>query len=202
MRGVSNSISKFGLLIVCGLFPAMAWADSAQYLAYGNQMLKQGRYDQANQYFSAVAKSEPRNPEAYKGLGYVAMAKNQTGPAMKDLEYALALSPSDQSLRHYLGSIYQKFGNEYFAKGNKSAALAWWNKAVKVDPSNITLANYLASLQSAQTRPAPAPQTAPPAQPAQASTAPVQSTQATPGFNPWIMGCTVAVIGAVMLFIF
>jgi tetratricopeptide (TPR) repeat protein len=194
MRVLSNSISKFGLLLFCGMLPAWAWADSAQYLAYGNQLLKQGRYDQANQYFSAVAKAEPRNPEAYKGLGYVAMAKHQTNAAVKDLEYALALSPSDQSLRRYLGTIYQRFGNEYFAKGNKAAALGWWHKAVAVDPSNSTLASYVASLQSAApARPAPAPVAAP---------APAPASQATPGFNPWIMGCTVAVIGAVMLFIF
>ena len=196
MRVISNSISKFGLLFAFGLFPAMAGASSAQYLAYGNQLLRQNRYDQANQYFSAVAKAEPRNPEAYKGLGYVAMAKNQTAMAVKDLEYALALSPGDQSLRHYLGSIYQRFGNQYFAKGAKAAALAWWHKAVTVDPSNTTLASYVASLQSA------------PAQPAAAAPGPrpvavqAPAAQATPGFNPWIMGCTVAVLGAVMLFIF
>jgi len=196
MRVVSNSISKFGLSLLCTLLPAMAWADSAQYLAYGNQLLRQNRYDQANQYFSAVAKAEPRNPEAYKGLGYVAMAKNQTGPALKDLEYALALNPRDQGLHHYLGTIYQRFGNEYFAKGDKSAALAWWHKAVSVDPSNTTLANYVASLQGA---PAPARQQA--TAPLAAAPA-AKAAQATPGFNPWIMGCTVAVIGAVMLFIF
>ncbi|HXC64383.1 MAG TPA: tetratricopeptide repeat protein [bacterium] len=195
MRVISNRISKFGLWMVFGLFPAIAGASSAQYLAYGNQLLRQNRYDQANQYFSAVAKAEPRNPEAYKGLGYVAMAKNQPGAAIKDLEYALALSPSDQGLRHYLGTIYQRFGNEYFAKGNKDAALAWWHKAVTVDPSNRTLATYLASLQSA-----PAPVAAAQGPRPIATQAP--ASQATPGFNPWIMGCTVAVLGAVMLFIF
>jgi len=193
MRVLGNSISKFGLFLLCGLLPAMAWADSAQYLAYGNQLLKQNRYDQANQYFSSVAKAEPRNPEAFKGMGYVAMAKNQTEPALKYFEYALALNPSDQGLRHYLGSIYQRFGNEYY-KSNKAAALAWWHKAVTVDPSNTTLANYVASLQGTPVRPAaPAPA---------AAAAPASAAQATPGFNPWIMGCTVAVIGAVMLFIF
>jgi tetratricopeptide (TPR) repeat protein len=196
MRVISNSISRFGLLIVCSVFPAMTWADSAQYLAYGNQLLRQKHYDQANQYFGAVAKAEPRNPEAYKGLGYVAMAKNQTGVAVKDLEYALALSPSDQSLRRYIGTIYQRFGNEYFAKGDKADALAWWHKAVTVDPSNRTLASYVASLQGAAT------QSASPAQAPHATAAQAPAAQATPGFNPWIMGCTVAVLGAVMLFIF
>jgi|GEM_PF-2260332 tetratricopeptide (TPR) repeat protein len=197
MRVISNSISKFGLLALLGLFPALAEASSAQYLAYGNQLLRQNRYDQANQYFSAVAKAEPRNPEAFKGMGYVAMAKNQPAAAVKDLEYALALSPSDQGLRHYLGTIYQRFGNEYYAKGNKEAAMAWWHKAVAVDPSNRSLAGYLASLQSA-----PAPAQAAAQAPRPIATTPAPASQATPGFNPWIMGCTVAVLGAVMLFIF
>jgi len=196
MRVLSNSISKFGLLCFCCLLPALAGADSAKYLSYGNQLLRQNRYDQANQYFSAVAKAEPRNPEAYKGMGYVAMGKNETAQALKYLEYALALSPSDQGLRHYLGSIYQKYGNQYFAKGDKTSALSWWKKAVTTDPSNTALAGYVASLQGAptQTQAATPPQARPAAGPAKA--------QATPGFNPWIMGCTVAVIGAVMLFIF
>ena len=200
MRVLSNSISKFGLLLFCCLIPAMAGADSAKYLAYGNQLLRQNRYDQANQYFSAVAKTEPRNPEAYKGMGYVAMAKNQNSQALKYLEYALTLSPADQGLRHYLGALYQKYGNQYFAKGDKADALSWWKKAVATDPSNTALAGYVASLQSAPAQAPAQAQSAPQGHPG--PTAGPAKAQATPGFNPWIMGCTVAVIGAVMLFIF
>jgi tetratricopeptide (TPR) repeat protein len=88
---------------------------------------------------------------------------------------------------------WQALGNGYYGKGDKPDAINAWNKAVALDPSNTQLAAYVNQLQGAAT----------------ASSAPAASTQAeapatvsTPGVNPWIMGATVAALGAVMLFVF
>jgi tetratricopeptide (TPR) repeat protein len=195
MRRLSNSISKFGLVAALLVLPSFASADAAQYVGYGNQMLAQRQYDKAIQYYGAAAKADPRNASAYKGLGYAAMGKRDTANGIKYMEYAIALNPADQGLRQYLGKVYQGYGNQYYQRGDKASALAWWNKAVKTDPSNTQLAGYVASLSNQ----AAAPSASAPA----AATASADAGEArTPGVNPWIMGGTVAVLGAVMLFIF
>ncbi len=88
---------------------------------------------------------------------------------------------------------WQALGNAYYGKGDKADAISAWDKAVALDPSNTQLAAYVNQLNGAAT----------------ASSAPAASTQAeapatvsTPGVNPWIMGATVAALGAVMLFVF
>lgn len=192
MRPLSNSISKFGLLAALVILPSLASADAAQYVGWGNQMLTQRQYEKASQYYGAAIKADPRNAAAYKGMGYACMGKKDTANGIKNMEYALYLNPSDSGLRKYLGQTYQGYGNTYYKHNDKASAVAWWNKAVKVDPSNTQLANYLASLGATPSAPAAAP--------APAAAAPKE--EATPGVNPWIMGSTVAVLGAVMLFIF
>ena len=197
MRRLSNSISKFGLLAAFLFLPALVHADAAQYVGYGNQMLAQRQYDRAIQYYGAAAKMDPRNAAAYKGLGYAAMGKRDSANGVKYMEYSLALNPADQGLRQYLGKVYQGYGNQYYQRGDKASALAWWNKAVKTDPSNTPLANYIASL-SAQ----PAAAASAPAAANAGAAAGADASAGTPGVNPWVMGGTVAVLGAVMLFIF
>jgi tetratricopeptide (TPR) repeat protein len=192
MRLFGNAISKFGLLAALLIVPAFASAN-AQYLQWGNQMLQQRKYDEAIKYYGAAAKADPRNASAYKGLGYAAMGKRDVANGIKYMEYSLQLNPSDQGLRQYLGKTYQGYGNQYYQRGDKASAIAWWNKAVKTDPSNTQLAAYLASVQgtasTASAAPAPAAQAQEPA-------------ASTPGVNPWVMGSTVAILGAIMLFVF
>lgn len=194
MRPLGNAISKFGLLAALLVLPALASAN-AQYLQWGNQMLQQRKYDEAIKYYGAAAKADPRDAAAYKGLGYASMGKRDLNNGVKYMEYSLQLNPSDQGLRQYLGKTYQGYGNQYYQKGDKASAIAWWNKAVKTDPSNTQLVAYLASLQG----PATSTASAAPAPTAQAEE---PAAAATPGVNPWVMGSTVAVLGAVMLFVF
>ena len=69
-----------------------------------------------------------------------------------------------------------------------------WDKAVMLDPSNTQLASYVASLKGA---PSPSADAAP-----AAASAGNAGAEKKAGFNPWIMGGTVAALGAVMLFLF
>jgi len=194
MRPFGNAISKFGLLAAFLILPAFASAN-AQYLQWGNQMLQQKKYDEAIKYYGAAAKADPRNAAAYKGLGYASMGKRDVTTGIKYMDYALQLNPADQSLRQYLGKTYQGYGNQYYKRGDKASAMAWWGKAVKTDPSNTQLAAYLASLQGGATSTASAA-------PAPTAQAEEPAAAATPGVNPWVMGSTMAILGAVMLFVF
>jgi tetratricopeptide (TPR) repeat protein len=87
---------------------------------------------------------------------------------------------------------WQALGNAYYGKGDKANAVMAWDRAVALDPSNVQLANYVAQLKGATASAAPAAGTQ----------AEAPSVAATPGVNPWVMGGTVAVLGAIMLFVF
>jgi tetratricopeptide (TPR) repeat protein len=165
-------------------------------------MLAQKNYDGAIKYFSAAMKADPQNAGAYRGLGLCYAGKSDMAHSAQYLEYALRKNPADDQVRQTLGKIYQSYGNDYYKRGNKANAVAWWNKAVKVDPGNTQLAAYLQTVSPAAAPAAPATAMAPAAAPAPASAAPAQSVGPTPGINPWIMGATVAALGAIMLFVF
>lgn len=87
---------------------------------------------------------------------------------------------------------WQALGNAYYGKGDKANAIIAWDRAVALDPSNTQLAAYVAQLKSATASAAPAAGTQ----------AEAPTVAATPGVNPWVMGGTVAVLGAIMLFVF
>jgi len=89
---------------------------------------------------------------------------------------------------------WQGLGNAFFAQNNKPKAIEAWDKAVALDPSNTQLASYVASLKGAAT---------PSADAAPGAVAGADAgEEKKAGFNPWIMGGTVAALGAVMLFLF
>lgn len=168
-------------------------------------MLSQKNYDGAIKYFSAAIKADPRNATAYSGLGNAYSAKHDLSHATQYLEYALRLNPGDQGLRKNLGNIYQGFGNQFYQRQDKPHAIAWWTKAVNVDPSNTQLASYLNTVRGPAQTGVPSGVPAPGAQP-QVAAVPAPVGQATvgptPGINPWIMGLSVACLGAIMLFFF
>jgi tetratricopeptide (TPR) repeat protein len=87
---------------------------------------------------------------------------------------------------------WQALGNAYYGKNDKTNAIASWEHSVALDPNNTQLTAYLAQLKgSANTSSAQA---------TDAQTEGPTLTEA--GMNPWVMGGTVAVLGAVMLFVF
>ncbi len=235
-RTLSNSISRFGLIVVgLLLLPSMLLANAQQYVQWGNQMLAQRQYDKAIQYFSGAAKEDPRNAAAYKGLGFAYAYKGDRAKAAQYLQYSLQLNPNDAQLRAYAQQLgvgasaaatggtgatayqngvrylqgkqypyaayyfnqatqaepnnakyWQGLGNAFYGQGSKDKAVAAWEKAVALDPSNTQLAGYVASIKGSGTGSADAG---------------AESEEAK-GMNPWFMGGTVATLGAIMLFVF
>lgn len=235
MRPHSNAISRFGLLALMLLAPALVHADATQFVGWGDQMLAQKKYDAAAKYFGAAIKADPRNAAAYhgmafayvgmgdqmlaqrqyaaaakyfaivvkadghnaaayRGLGYSYMGIRDINHGTQYLEFSLRLNPSDDGVRKYLDRIYQGYGNQYYQRGDKTNALAWWDKALRVDPDNTQLASYVASIRN--------PNAQTPGSTAVAAKGGAESVGPTPGINPWIMGGAVAILGAVMIFLF
>jgi tetratricopeptide (TPR) repeat protein len=86
---------------------------------------------------------------------------------------------------------WQALGNAYYGKADKANAVIAWERSVSLDPSNTQLAAYLTQIKGSS------------------ATAATQTTETQTsvaaneaGANPWVMGGTVAVLGAVMLFLF
>jgi tetratricopeptide (TPR) repeat protein len=162
--------------------------------AWGDQVLAQKNYQGAIKYFGAAMKSDPRDAGAYRGIAYAYMGLHDRAHAIRYMEYSLRLNPNDSGLRVYLAGIYQGYGNDYYKLADEVHAQEWWNKALAVNPANTRLAAYVAQIRGA----AAAPNTV-----AGASAAPNGATlRSAPSINPWIMGGTVVVLGAILIFLF
>jgi tetratricopeptide (TPR) repeat protein len=198
MRSSSNTIARFGLVALLLLAPFLAHADTAQYLGWGDQMLGQKNYDAAARYYVAALKADPRSAAAYRGLGYCYGGRRDLSHAARYLEYSLRLNPGDASVRAYLGHLYQGYGNQYYQRGDKNDALSWWNESLKANPENPQLSAYVSSMLPAPIQVTGAPATTP----ASAPKAAEESVGPASGINPWIMGGTFAVLGAIMIFLF
>jgi len=198
MRAYSNAISRFGLLALLAVVPALVHAaTAADYVNYGNQLLGQQKYDNAAQYFGAAVKMDAHSEPAYRGLGYASIGKKSYSAGISYLEYALKLNPADQGLRSYLGKLYQGYGNQYYSKGDKTNAFLWWDKAIKTDPSNTQLAAYVAANRPGGSAVAAAPAATP-----TTAAAPAAENESSPGVNPWVMGGIIVALGVVVIFLF
>jgi tetratricopeptide (TPR) repeat protein len=88
---------------------------------------------------------------------------------------------------------WQGLGNAFYAEAQKEKAIAAWKHALAIDPGNAQLATYVDSIEGPSANAAP--------EEASASSAPAPQAKSS-GINPWIMGGTIAALGAVMLFLF
>lgn len=177
--------------------PAAAPAEPsvAQAIARGQQLLLQQKFEEAARAYGYAVSKDPRNADAYAGLGYASMGKKDNTNGVAYLEYALKLKPDDKGVRDYLAKAYQSYGNQSYQRGDKAVATSWWEKSVKTDPSNTQLSAYLAMLK-ANGGNAPSGISPPGVNP----TLSVKGSSL--GINPWMMGAATVVLGAVLLFVF
>jgi tetratricopeptide (TPR) repeat protein len=167
-------------------------AHALQYLKYASQLNPADT--QLSQYIASIGGnapfgSSPASDQAYQnGIKY--MQARQFQYAAYYFDQATKIDPTNSK-------SWQGLGNAFFQQGRKDKAIEAWNKAIALDPSNTQLANYVASI-TPPAAPAPAPDASVANAPASAS----PSSEKQLGFNPWIMGGTIAALGAVMLFLF
>jgi tetratricopeptide (TPR) repeat protein len=138
------------------LFPKIAFADAAQYVQWGSQMLNQKKYDDAMKYFSGAIKADAKNAVAYKGMGYALMGKGENDKALPYLKYSSQLNPSDTALKQMIASLggsttnmppgpaqsadpaavaYQN-GERYMQAQQYSYAAYSFDQATKADPNS------------------------------------------------------------------
>jgi len=186
--------------------------NAAAYKGMGYAYVYKGDKAHAVQYLNYAAQLNPSDTAlkqyvATLGGGSAAGAGATAGAQayqngvryMQAKQYQYAAYYFNQATQTDAGNAkaWQGLGNAFYAQGNKAKAIEAWDKAVALDPSNTQLASYVASLKGA-----PAATASAEAAPAAAAGTEGGGEEKKAGFNPWIMGGTVAALGAVMLFLF
>ncbi len=111
--------------------------DHAQALNYLGYMLaeKGERLDYAEKLIARALEQDPDNAAYLDSYGWVKYQQGDYGQAIEFLERAATLG-SDAVIYDHLGDAYQ-------ADGDADKARQWWEKALTLDPDNITIREKL-----------------------------------------------------------
>ena len=90
--------------------PAASPEEAQSYLAYGEQLYGENRYEEALSYLQYAAELDPASSRAFQVLGHCHYALGRTAEALQCYEYALSLSPEDEALREWVAQFKQSAG--------------------------------------------------------------------------------------------
>lgn len=91
----------------------------------GQELIKQGKLEQARSRFNQVLQSMPKCPEAFHGMGVTYLRQGQNKYAEEALRAALALDPNNESVLNNLGTAA-------YRQGKLDESIAWYQKALDV----------------------------------------------------------------------
>jgi cellulose synthase operon protein C len=109
-------------------------------------------YPQASDDLNYVLKQDPKNADAYRGLGTLFMKQNQYDQALQEFSKAAAIDPKDATSQVYMGVANLKLLHPDDAELN-------FKKAIEIDPHAGPAYVELAELYLQQKNPAQAEQT-------------------------------------------
>ncbi len=102
---------------------------SAKLVAEGNELLQQGKPDQAQLYFGALVGRDPTNAIALQGVGLALYQQNRPNEAVPYLTRATQLDPKLVASQFYLGEVALRFNLP-------QEAITRLEAATKLDPEN------------------------------------------------------------------
>lgn len=82
----------------------------------GIEYSKQGQYDKALEAFLQAVERDPKNPEAFYGLGGIYNYKNRHREAAEAFKTTIRLDPTHFNARYSLGFTYEKLDEPELAK--------------------------------------------------------------------------------------
>jgi serine/threonine protein kinase len=100
-----------------------------QLVADGNGALRRLDIGEADRLFSEAKQIDPTVPEVWYGLGKVAIQQDRYTEAIKNIQYALRLSPHKRRWRIYLGQVYM-------TNGDRDQAVEEWLKVLEKHPGD------------------------------------------------------------------
>jgi tetratricopeptide (TPR) repeat protein len=110
------------------------------YLALGTALYRSGDIQEAEGTWRETLKINPKNPEAHYHLGVAALTKESYGEAILDLQAAIDNAPE-------MTEAYLFLGDAYYQSGLKDKAGKFWEKALALEPDNVTAKIKLKNLQ-------------------------------------------------------
>lgn len=84
--------------------------EAASYIAYGEQLYAEEKFDEALTYLQHGVDQDPNNASAYQTMGHCYYSLNMAAEALQCYEYALSLAPNDESLRQWVEQFKQSVG--------------------------------------------------------------------------------------------
>ena len=105
----------------------------------GEQHLKLGNYDQAEERFIAAIKTDTKSAAAYRGLGDTYLAKNSLEEARQTYRFLIKMEPDDDSVLVKLAEIAE-------SQGDLEEAIGYYQQAVLVNDSFSPRFYHLAEL--------------------------------------------------------
>lgn len=102
----------------------------------GDILLKQGRFEEAEDYYKRSIRENDKNAKPYNDLGVVYIGMNRLGKAQEYIEKAMDLDPYNPRAHSNMGLIY--FKNGEFAKASDE-----FNKALELNPGLSEARNNL-----------------------------------------------------------
>lgn len=90
--------------------PAESQDEAGTYIAYGEQLYAEEKFDEAISYLQHGVEQDPNNAAAYQTLGHCYYGLGQAQEALQCYEYALSLAPEDEALRQWVEQFKQSAG--------------------------------------------------------------------------------------------
>lgn len=139
-------------------------------LKEANEFLEREEFESAEEKFIAAVRLDSKNPEAYRGLGDLYMAKRDYAHAKETLEFLIKLGKADSKIYATLGTVAREEGNLEEAKedllksismesklasayidlglvykgmGDKNKAVEAFSRAVEIEPANPKYLDFL-----------------------------------------------------------
>jgi cytochrome c-type biogenesis protein CcmH/NrfG len=98
-------------------------------VADGNGALRRLDLGEAARLFGEAKRTDPTVPEVWYGLGKVAIQQDRYTEAIKNIQYALKLSPQKRRWRIYLGQVFM-------TNGDRDQAVGQWIKVLENHPGD------------------------------------------------------------------
>ena len=106
-------------------------------LNYGNELLNQGRVDEAIDHYRQALKLQPDLSSAWNNLGNALLLKGQTNEAVSNFMAAIELLPMN-------AAAYSNMGANLLQRGYWEEAVTFCRRAYQIDPEDANVCNNLA----------------------------------------------------------
>ena len=112
-----NYIISYSLLFLAILVLAQCSSkNSDELVREGIELSKKGSYDKASDAFLKATELNPKNPEAFYGLGGIYNYQNKHEGAAQAFKTVIKLDPTHFNARYSLGFTYEQLGQPELAK--------------------------------------------------------------------------------------